>query len=449
MAETTESERREAKFSLIKLLAATIALVVGVWVVNFVMDRLSQPPLVPSDVETAMDPSFLPANELERLVATYEQRTTEVSTPSDFLNLGQLYLEQARVSSDPARYLQAQAAFQIASDLSPDDPTPVVGLARTALALHDFTTAAEVAERVLVDIPSRLDALAVVADAKMAIGDVAAAHAAIDRLRGEAGEVPPVVVRQAQLAWLEGQLDESLELARAAVPAGETNPQRLAWYQAYASNSAFLFGEVEVAGELSMLALANDPQSIPALTVASRVAAAEGDIERSISLLEQATAAVPDPELNGELGDLYLMTGEEELAEEQFGLVEVIGTLAEAQDVFNRQVARFYADHDLQTERALALAAAELEIRQDPLGFDTYAWILYRAGRFDDALAAIDQAKAGGFQDAELFYHEGLIAIALGDGDRAVRSLEAALALNPHFDLLGAADATRLLAELR
>lgn len=422
--------------------------VVGAWIANWAVARFSPPDLVSSDVETAIDPAFLAPDELERLISTYEERTTEVSTPSDFLNLGQLYLEQARLTGDPARYLQAEQSFAMAAELSPQDPSPVVGLARTELALHNFSAAAASARGVLAEIPTRFDALAVVADAEMAIGNEEPAANAIDRLTSEVGDLPPVMVRRAQLAWLQGRLDESLDLALSAIPSNESNPRRLAFYEAYASHSAFQVGDLNRARELAEAALGHDSTSITALTMSARIAASDGDMDRAISLLEDAVAKVPDPELNGELGDLYRAIGDEAAAEEQFGLVGVIGTLAESQGVFNRQVARFYADHDLEHERALRLATDELEVRRDPLGYDTHAWALYRTGRFEEALAAIDQAQAGGFQDAEMSYHEGLIAVALGDGDRARQSLDQALELNPYFDLRGAADAERLLAEL-
>ncbi len=414
---------------------------------NFVIERLSAPPLVATDIETAIDPSFLAPEDVDRLIATYEERTTEVSTPSDFLNLGLLYLEKARLTADPARYLQAEEALSQAAALSPEDPSPVMGLARTELALHDFAGAAETARAVLVDVPTRLDALAVVVDAEMALGNEDSAEVALNRLLNEVGEIPPVVVRQAQLAWLRGD-DSAVRLAREAIPEDETNPRRLAFYEAYAANLAFLFGDVEEAKRLSSAALEHDPESITALTVSSRLAAAGGALQHAIDLLEQAVARVPDPELNGELGDIYQMMGNEEAAAEQFGLVEVIGTLAASQGVFNRQVARFYADHDLENERALQLASDELNLRRDALGYDTYAWTLYRVGRLDEALAAIDEAKASGFRDAELLYHEGVIANALGNNERARQALEESLALNPNFDLWGRVEARRLLAEL-
>ena len=76
---------------------------------------------------------------------------------------------------------------------------------------------------------------------------------------------------------------------------------------------------------------------------------------------------------------------------------------------------------------------------------DTYAWVLYRAGRLAEARQASDRALRLRTPDARLLYHAG--AIQLASGNSAGRALiEKALALNPHFDLTGAAEARALLA---
>lgn len=53
-----------------------------------------------------------------------------------------------------------------------------------------------------------------------------------------------------------------------------------------------------------------------------------------------------------------------------------------------------------------------------------------------------------GTRDARLFYHAGMIHAALGRVGDARAYLQRAVALNPHFDLLHAAQARRTLARL-
>ena len=431
--------------SLVRLFLAAICLLALTWAGRALWMALQPPLLVATDVEAAIDPSFLEVADLERLIATYEERINQTSTPSDHLNLGFLYLERARLTSDPAVYKAAANSFVTAADLSPQDPTAVLGQARTALAVHDFARADELAASVLHQIPTRLDALAISADARMAVGDLEGASRAITQLSAGIGEVGPVLVRQAELAWLEGRLDQALESAEAAVPQSEGNPRRQAWYQAYAGTMAWRAGDLGTAKSWAELAIEHDSDSVVGLTLGARIAAADGNLALAAELYERATSSVPDPELIGELGDVYDGLGRSEEAQLQWDLVGVIGALAEAEGLHDRSIARFYADHNLETERALALAQAEIGDRRDSLGYDTLAWTLYRASRFDEALSASEAALGGGFIAPEVFYHHGLILLALGQEELGRLELEKALDLNPAFDLIGSDHARDIL----
>ncbi|MGH8958914.1 MAG: tetratricopeptide repeat protein [Acidimicrobiia bacterium] len=430
-----------------RLFLAVIALVALAWAGRAIWTALQPPPLLATDVEAAIDPSFLAEEDLERLLDTYEARITQTSTPSDYLNLGFLYLEQARLNSDPAAYAAAATSFAIAADLSPQDPTAILGQARAALATHDFARAEELAAGVLEQIPTRLDALAIVADARMAVGDLQGARDAIELLASGLDDSPAVFVRQAEFAYLTGDLTGALNLAVDAVPTDENNPRRLAWYEAYAGTTAWRTGRLPDAEKWASTALDHDPGSLPALGLAARLAVANGQLLQAVELYEQAIAGVPDPELVGELGDVYNHLKRSMEAKLQWELVKLIDTLAEAEGLYDRSIARFYADHNLETGRAMALAQAEIEDRRDPLAYDTLAWTLYRAGRFEDALAAVESAQASGFTSAEVSFHHGLILIGLGREVDGKVLLEEALAFNPAFDLLGAETARRILGD--
>ena len=53
-----------------------------------------------------------------------------------------------------------------------------------------------------------------------------------------------------------------------------------------------------------------------------------------------------------------------------------------------------------------------------------------------------------GTQDANLYYHAGMIYNQLGDKELAREYLERALRLNPHFSILQADEAKRALEDL-
>jgi tetratricopeptide (TPR) repeat protein len=80
-------------------------------------------------------------------------------------------------------------------------------------------------------------------------------------------------------------------------------------------------------------------------------------------------------------------------------------------------------------------------------GADTLAWTALKAGRVQEAQAAIQSALSLGTRDARMLYHAGMIARAAGDQKKAARLLKEALALNPRFDLLQARLARQALGQ--
>ncbi|HEX8180064.1 MAG TPA: tetratricopeptide repeat protein, partial [Pyrinomonadaceae bacterium] len=147
-------------------------------------------------------------------------------------------------------------------------------------------------------------------------------------------------------------------------------------------------------------------------------------------------------------GDLYKLAGREREAAAQYALVEQIARLSTLNgQLYNRQLALFYADHDLKPAEAYALATREYAARHDIYGADAVAWTALKAGQLAAAQAAIKEALKLGTRDAKLLYHAGLIARAAGDKTGAADYLKRALALNPQFDPLQASFAQRALTE--
>ena len=148
-------------------------------------------------------------------------------------------------------------------------------------------------------------------------------------------------------------------------------------------------------------------------------------------------ALLPDIEALIGLGDLLALSGRVDEAQLQYDSVEEVANLPTVgQQPYNRELALFYADHDLKPQEALQHAVMELEVRRDIYGYDALAWTLYKNGRFTKAKEAIAQAMGLGTQDASLYYHSGMINYELGDRTRAREHLEHALELNPHSSLL-------------
>lgn len=431
------------------LLAAAI-LVATAWTVRWA----TAPPVIidgpASGADGRLSPSFVPQAELDRLIDVYEIRIQDQTDSSDFRTLGYLYLEKARISGDISRFVAARQAFERAVELFPTDPSSRLGLASTDYGLHEFTSARDIAQLVY-DATGRLDALAILVDATFALGEYDLGSGLLDQLAVAAGaDQPPVLVRQSEWARIDGRADDALELARSAVASASesSNPRLRSWYQSFAAQMAFQLGEYEEGLELAAIGLDADPQSSISAIISGRLEAATGDYQTAIELYESVVDTNPDPTFLAELGDLYLLAGQNDQAEDAFATIEVAATLSREAGVYDRAIAQHLSDQGRDTARAVDIATGELENRHDVGAWDTLAWALYAEGQYDEAAEASKNALAMGTIDARFLYHAGMIAAARGDAGTARANLTAAVELSPQFQPLQATRARQMLASL-
>jgi tetratricopeptide (TPR) repeat protein len=300
--------------------------------------------------------------------------------------------------------------------------------------------------------PKNTQALVIVADAHLSLGNYQEAEAVYRQLN-ELGASPAVLARLAALEELRGNPDEGLALMRRA--AGEAlqeggTREGVAWYILRVADMYFNMAQYQQAGAYYEAALRVFEDYPLALAGLGKVNAAQGNYEQAIAYYQQAVNIIPQPEYLAALGDLYALTDQPDQAQLQYETVEYIGKLAEInRQVYNRQLANFYSDHDLHIEQALQLALGELKTRKDIYGYDAAAWAHFRNGDYREAEVMMEQALALGTRDARLYFHAGMIALKLGNEAQASDYLERALAINPHFSILGAGEARETLKVLK
>ena len=79
---------------------------------------------------------------------------------------------------------------------------------------------------------------------------------------------------------------------------------------------------------------------------------------------ERAVRILPDLSSVALLGDLYNAAERKREAAAQYALVEQIARLTTLNGaLYNRQLALFYADHDVKAEEAYSLASKEYEVQ--------------------------------------------------------------------------------------
>jgi tetratricopeptide (TPR) repeat protein len=384
-------------------------------------------------------------------IAFWQQRIKQNPTAYlDYTLLGEAYSRKARETGDVSYYQRSEAALRQVLAINPKYVPASAQLSNTLFTMHDFQGALAIAEP-LIDNPRATQALATVGDVHMALGDYEQADAAFQKLL-ERDPNAAVYSRIAILADLRGDSDRGLSLMQQAAELARQSGsygENMAWYEYQLGELYFKNNQLDRAEPHYQAALDEFDNYYLALAGMGKVRAAQSNYPAAIDLYQHAVTIVPQPEFLAALGDVYMASGQPDKAKQQYDTVEYIGKLAKInRQIYNRQLANFYSDHDLHLDEALKLAIGELAAREDVFGFDAAAWAYYKNGMFNQAQDAIEQALHLGTRDAKLYYHAGMIARARGNASDAQRLLVQALALNPHFDLLQSRIARATLDEV-
>ncbi|HXG86301.1 MAG TPA: tetratricopeptide repeat protein, partial [Pyrinomonadaceae bacterium] len=340
--------------------------------------------------------------------------------PEDFSannKLAGLYLQKLRETGN-VQYLDLTFRAARASLASVPEVRNTGGLAALALcefAAHDFAAARDHAVRLIELEPRKSYPQGILGDALVELGEYEKAEVAYKKITLlESGSSHGSEARFARLAQLKGDnagaqkhFATSLTLAlNLPAPPRET----VAWYRWQLGETAFSVGDYETAEKHYRDSLVTFPDYYRSIASLGRVRAARGDLPGAIENYEKVTRILPDPSYIAALGDVYKLAGRDEDAKRQYELVEQIGHLSELNGaLYNRQLALFYADHDIKSEEAYKLAAKEYEARKDIYGADALAWTALKAGKLTEAQAAMKDASRLGTKDARLFYHAGMI----------------------------------------
>jgi tetratricopeptide (TPR) repeat protein len=382
---------------------------------------------------------------LERL---QEQLRSYPADQDAYLKLGSAYLQKARETGDPSFYARGEEALLKARELDPDSAQAMTLLGAVALGRHEFQKALEWAERSLEINPSYAAAYGVLGDAQVELGRYEAAFVSFQRMV----DLKPNLDSYARVSYarqLTGDVEGAVAAMQRAVASSRPETEGAAWARVQLGDLYFNSGRTDEAAEQYEAALTDFNDYHLALAALAKVRAAQGQYNEAIQLYEQAVAIIPQPTILAALGDLYARTGSPAQAELQYDTVEFIGKLSSFnQQLYNRELALFYADHNIKLAEALKLTTQEIKVRQDIYGYDALAWALFKNGHLDKAAEAIAAAMKLGTQDPSIYYHAGMIYYRLGEQQQAGQYLQQALKLNPHFSIQQADEAKRTLEKL-
>ena len=389
--------------------------------------------------------------------------------PDDQFNydrLGVAYIQKARETGDVTYYNLAAKALEKSLALeskAPEAAPPSKHLATVYYAEHRFAEALALAQKALALNPRDVTPYALIGDAHCEMGDYQQAWADYAHLTSSQNPQSTAALalsgtqyldqsRESVKSLLTGDTMAAIQHMQAAVKTSIDSgmaSESIAWSQFSLGDAYLQLGDFASAKAAYNDALQTYPNYHRALAGLAKVSAAEGHLPESIELYKQAIGVIPLPAYIAALGDVYTKAGNSIEAKKNYDLVEYIARLnAFNQTVYNRELAMFYADHDIHLPEALALARKEFEVRHDIYTWDVLAWTLYKNAQPQEAAAAIKEALHLDTRDPLLLFHAGMIYDRLGEKAKAQDYLRRSIDLNPQFHLFYAELAKTTLQSL-
>jgi tetratricopeptide (TPR) repeat protein len=393
----------------------------------------------------------------------HSAQVTVSRNPNDatgYAGLGAAYFQRARETGDVSDYQLAEQSLTRSLDLVSADFSADAALgtmAEVCMGEHRFADALNYAQRALSLGTGDVSPFAVIGDAYADMGEYEKAGVAYGRLTPPNITLSPraAYARESRMSYLKfiaGDTAGAISLMKTAVTEGveaQLPSENLAWLYYELGEFYTQAGDSVSADTAYVAALTIHPGDYRAMASLAKLRANNGRYAEAIVLYQKAVAVVPMPIFVAELGDLYAKSGNQAEAQKQYALVGYIGLLGHINQVLhNRDLALFYADHDMKLAEALDLAQKELEVRHDVYTWDVLAWALYKNGKLTEAAKASEKAMRFGTRDSLLLFHAGMIAERLGQREQARSELKEALQINPHFHLIYANAAQEKLAAL-
>ena len=385
----------------------------------------------------------------ERVSRTQDRLRTQPDDSGGWAVLGSLYVESARVSADPNFYPKAEGALGRSLTLRGEGNwQALAGQAALANARHDFAQGLVWADRARQANPDSATVWGSLGDSLLELGRYDEGFDAVQHMV----DLEPSLASYARVSYareLQGDVDGAIVAMEAALKVASSGAQR-----AFAEHQLgeLYWNRGDVAGAVAHYgrAIRFDGSFVAAQAALARSAWAEGRTEDAIAGYRSVVDRQPLPQYVAQLADLYTVTGQPRLAQEQLGLLDAQQQLQRASGVnIDLENALVSADHRVDLARGLEAAQAEWGRRKSVFVADALAWQLHANGRDLEAVAVADQALAMGTSNAQFHYHRALILLALGQRNEARDELGRALAINPNFSVLHAGRAADLLGTLR
>jgi len=358
-----------------------------------------------------------------------------LDSPKDankYAQLCQSYLQKVRETADTSLYAECDnllaKAFKI-DDLSSD---VIAAQAAVAYGKHDFNKGLSLAMQAQQINPNVVSYYGLIGDGQIELGQYDEAVASIQTMVNKKPELGSYN-RVAYLRELNGDIDGAKRALLAAISAGSSFPENVAFSQVELGK-LYLRSDLVKAKDYFEQALMTVPDFPSANEGLGKVAFAQKDYPEAIGKFETAFKSLALAQYASALADTYKASGDDKKAEQQAFLAELAFEQSSSGGVNNDyELATYYAQQNIKTDKAISLSRKTVSERPNFFSIDTIAWSLYRAKKYPEAQVAINQALVKGSKSPSVVFHAGMIAEKLGQKEQAVGYLREAFKQDKYF----------------
>lgn len=379
----------------------------------------------------------------------YEIRT-HPEVVSNYVQLAQLFLQEARVTANHHEYLpKAKSLLDQALAKNPNDFEALAATASMQMTLHRFKEAKEFAERALAQNAYSAFAYGVLCDALTELGAYGEAVAVSDKLQSLRPDLR-AYARVSYLRELHGDTEGACAAMKLAADAGVSGFEDRAWTLYQLGILHLQQGRLDTAEFIFKGVLEERENYAFAHAGLSKVAAARGNLPDATLRLVKAMQTVPDHVFIEQLADLYLAQGQTDAAAELEK--KVLDAFAQHESggwSTDHEYAAFCLSHNLNAEESLRRAKRDYDYRPKNIdALETYAHALCKNNRAAEAAPVMDEALRLGTARATLHYHAAVVFQEAGQSAKALEALKKAAASHISLYPLYAEDAKKRLHAL-
>ena len=391
-----------------------------------------------------------------RAMDLYKAIVVNPDDTKSMLALAGMFVQEARITGNYTHY--DMAAMKYINDVLKKDTANFEALSIKSLlylSQHHFADGLAIAEIAKAINPYNSFVYGILVDGNVEMGHYDAAVENSDKMIS----IRPDIRSYSRISYLReihGDNPGAIEAMKLAISAGVPGDENTEWCRVQLGKLYEHAGDTNNAGIQYNLSLQERPAYAYAIAGMARLAAAQQDYGKAISLYLHADSLITDYSFKEELVDLYNITGENEKATTL--IKEIIAAMSkDAADGDKDESIGHYADQELayaylkvkNYDKALYHAMQEYNRRPDNIDVnETMAWVYYSKNDFAKALPYIQTALKTNSKNPRLLCRAGLIYNKTGNITLSKSLLETALKNNPVISETLKAESTAVLKSI-